>query len=550
MRKCLFLLLLSLPALGQQVEKGIKFNGSLSIGASYYHGNAAQARRPPFNWYLSGAPVLTVFGISLPFSLVVSDQDRRFSQPFNQYGVSPRYKWVTLHAGYRNLRFSEFTLNGANMLGGGFEINPGLLRLGAMYGRLNRAVEADSITDYGSLGYIRPTYKRTGFSGKIGIGKPQRYLDLVVFSAKDDTGSIQRNPLVKPEQNVAIGLKSQLGFFKNRLQFDLDGGISLLTKNLLASSALDSADSPILNQARRFIRLNNSSGFYTALQSRLSYSHRIGALRAEYRKIDPGYRSLGAYYFQSDVEQVTLSPSFQLGRLALALSYGLGRDNLDNKRISTSKRQVYSANVNILASNSLNINLDYSNFGFNQTKGNTDVFNDTTAIQIINSNLGGVISYKIPGLASQQLTVSTYYQSTDDLNRFTENFSEATTLLSSLSYTFNLPKKKWNSSAGLTYNNTRTAFHDILLLSPSISASCLLLKDKIRASLTENFQLRQTDGEKDGHTSATSLVFTYRLKKHAILWSGHYLSNRYQSETTGRSQFSEFRSNISYSISL
>src|SRR5690606_30555610 len=105
-------------------------------GMWYYGTSGIASRRQPFSWYITGAPVVSIYGISFPFSMTVSEQERRYAQPFNRYGVSPRYKWLTLHAGYRNVRFSDFTLAGVNMLGGGVEINPGIFRFGAMAGRI------------------------------------------------------------------------------------------------------------------------------------------------------------------------------------------------------------------------------------------------------------------------------------------------------------------------------------------------------------------------------------------------------------------------------
>ena len=117
-------LLGTFPAAGQDMQglrsqKPISIRRSLSAGLTYYHGDGIANRRQPFSWYLSGAPVITVYGVVMPFSLVVREQESRFSQPFNQYGVSPYYKWAKLHLGYRNIRFSNHTLGGANFLGAG-----------------------------------------------------------------------------------------------------------------------------------------------------------------------------------------------------------------------------------------------------------------------------------------------------------------------------------------------------------------------------------------------------------------------------------------------
>ena len=118
------------PAAGQDMQglrsqKPISIRRSLSAGLTYYHGDGITNRRHPFSWYLSGAPVITVYGVVMPVSLVVREQESRFSQPFNQYGVSPYYKWAKLHLGYRNIRFSNYTLGRANFLGAGVELNPG-----------------------------------------------------------------------------------------------------------------------------------------------------------------------------------------------------------------------------------------------------------------------------------------------------------------------------------------------------------------------------------------------------------------------------------------
>ncbi|MEQ8338575.1 MAG: hypothetical protein RIA62_14560 [Cyclobacteriaceae bacterium] len=35
-----------------------------------------------------------------------------FQQPFNQYGMSPTYKNVTAHIGFRSMNFSRYSLAG------------------------------------------------------------------------------------------------------------------------------------------------------------------------------------------------------------------------------------------------------------------------------------------------------------------------------------------------------------------------------------------------------------------------------------------------------
>ncbi|HLL95708.1 MAG TPA: hypothetical protein VK404_12060 [Spirosoma sp.] len=153
----------SLPTYAQDLstlgkQKPVTLNGGLSVRTIFYSAKGIEARRQPFSYVVTGAPVLSLYGWSVPVSFVFSEQERSFRQPFNQFGMSPTYKWVTLHAGYRNLSFSPYTLAGHTILGGGVELTPGIFRFGFVYGRLNRATAVDTTS-----GLLEPfNYTRWG----------------------------------------------------------------------------------------------------------------------------------------------------------------------------------------------------------------------------------------------------------------------------------------------------------------------------------------------------------------------------------------------------
>src|SRR5690606_33606289 len=132
------------------------------------------ARQQPLGYSLSGTLNLSLYGWSLPFSVAISRQGSTFSQPFTRFGVSPEYKWVKLHAGHRNMRFSEFTLNNTTFLGGGMELRPKAFRFSAMYGMLQPAQRADE-NRYGVA-----QYKRMGYGALLGLGKKNTF-DLTFF---------------------------------------------------------------------------------------------------------------------------------------------------------------------------------------------------------------------------------------------------------------------------------------------------------------------------------------------------------------------------------
>jgi hypothetical protein len=169
-------------------QKPFTINGNFGIGAGTYSSSGIPPREREFSYLFNGAPVVSIYGVSFPFEIVVSDQQRGFRQPFNQYGISPTYKWITIHAGWQSIMWSPFTMAGYNILGGGIELNPGKLRFGFVYGRFNKAIDVDPAQPLTVL--QTPAYERKGFSAKLGVGTERNHFDLIFLNAKDDANSI------------------------------------------------------------------------------------------------------------------------------------------------------------------------------------------------------------------------------------------------------------------------------------------------------------------------------------------------------------------------
>ena len=140
--------------------KALEIKGSLSASAIFFDVNGRKSSRQPFSWLLRGDPIFYIYGIALPVSIVVSEQERDFRQPFNRFGISPTYKWVKLYAGYQNLNFSTYSLAGHAITGAGVELTPGKFRFAYMHGRLLRAVNSSLVEDQDYR--VQPAFKRTG----------------------------------------------------------------------------------------------------------------------------------------------------------------------------------------------------------------------------------------------------------------------------------------------------------------------------------------------------------------------------------------------------
>ena len=335
------------------LKKPVKLHGNLNIQLQGYKASGIAPRQKDFSWMISGNPTLDLFGVQLPFSFLFSNFENRFYQPFNQFGVSPYYKWATLHLGYRNITYSPYTLAGHRMLGVGFDLHPNKLRIGFMYGRLQRSTSIDSSMNANPL-FIRPppTFKRMAYAAKLGYGTSKNYVDLIYFKGWDQGNSLNTKlkDSLQPAENTTIGLSAKTTIARN-LSWKVDVGLSAYTIN--KNDAKDTTGSHNNWRAKLmhpFIKDKLSSRYYFAGETRLGYQVQKFGADLVYKRIDPGYTSMGAYFFQSDLQEYSLANRFMLdsGHLNINTSVGFQQDNLDRQKTSTSKRFIGSANISYI----------------------------------------------------------------------------------------------------------------------------------------------------------------------------------------------------------
>jgi len=210
-------------------QKPVTLHGNIGLNIMAYAVDGIPARQLPFSYILSANATVSIYGFELPLTFVFSDKQRSYAQSFNELGISPKYKWITLHAGYRNVTFSNYTLAGHTFLGGGIELNPGIFRFGFVYGRFHRSTSGSPVYETNAL----PEFKRTGFAVKLGVGNERNFFDLLFQRIRDDSTSLHQvdtGAIRTPEQNVVAGINSRFTFFK-KLVWEVEGAFSLYTTN-------------------------------------------------------------------------------------------------------------------------------------------------------------------------------------------------------------------------------------------------------------------------------------------------------------------------------
>src|SRR5579872_596275 len=157
--------------------KALVIHGSLGAEADFYRSNESYPTRPPFAWNINGSLTPVLYGVNLPFSFVVTQYGKSYASPFTYIGISPSYKWVKLHLGYRTMLFSPLVFAGQSFLGGGIELSPKGFYFGGWYGLLNKAVQEGTSFAHP----IEPQYRRIGYGFKFGIGSPKNNVSISFF---------------------------------------------------------------------------------------------------------------------------------------------------------------------------------------------------------------------------------------------------------------------------------------------------------------------------------------------------------------------------------
>lgn len=529
-----------------------KINGSINAKLQFYGTDRTSPSRSPFMWYLQGSPVVTVYGIVLPFSFRVSEQQRDFRQPFNQFGVSPYYKWAKLHLGYRSHTWSTYALAGHSISGAGLELSPGKFQFGVVSGRLLKPVKYIDNPEF--VQTQTPAYRRSGTAIRLGYGSEKNNISLVLLKAGDDSTSLGEVPSkyqVTPDENLVISLKSKQTIAEKFL-LDFEIAQSLYTKDV-RSAMSDSADIFLGKLLSPIIGIHQTTSSSNALQAALGYQTELISLMLKYQRVEPDFRSMGAYYFATDLSNLTIEPTVRLleSKLTLGGSFGTQTDNLNNDKNLRTRRTISSARVNYMPIPQYSVNAFYSNYGLAQESGllSIDTLRQSEVAQAT-SQLGITQSLNLTGeKMAHNLMLNFNAQKLRDRNEYTAQYSEFSTDVYSGSYFFTLLPV--NANASLTYLYTKFVQDTLVtrISGPSAGLGKSFFQNKVTTSFTWSSIKTTVQDEESGRVSTLSLQVGYRpVRNHRF--SLRFYNSTNVGSTSAYSSWSENKFDIDYTYTF
>lgn len=525
--------MLTFSSLAQNLDKlggkdMVKVSGGINFNTvTYAQSGKDFPSREPFTWFASGRVNISILDVALPFTYTYSNQGSQYTQPFNQTALHPSYKWVKTHVGNISMSFSPYTLSGRLFLGGGVEMTPGKWNIKLMGGRLNKTVNYNALDDnlneivYQRWGYgLSAAYTHKGYSGEI-----------IVFKANDQQNSLNFVPLnteVKPQDNFVTSVKGKAQIVKN-LNLSAEYALSGLTQNTNETLPVDEGQpSPFVN---KLINANATTAYFNAFKTALSYKLKTMSFTFNFEHVDPGYKTLGGYYFNNDLQNYTFAPTFSLLKRKLNIGFNTGYqiNNLSKEKSATTNRWVGSVNVSYAPIKSININGSYSNFStYTRNRPVTDPFYyqpaDTMNFYQLSQNAMASVGYRF-GEGKNKSAVQLMYNFQESYNMVgnildasafginVENTTEPSNVhASNLSYSLQLTEMEASVTVATNANYTAFMATQSLFIGPTLNLQKSLLEKKASLSFGTTYNRQYSNAQLVGNVFNHRLAFTFSPK--------------------------------------
>ncbi|MBO9203035.1 MULTISPECIES: TonB-dependent receptor [Niastella] len=504
--------------------KPIRFSGGVAANTAFYSGNGNYGRAP-FTWFLQGNLNANIFGkINLPFSFNLTNASHGITYPTppNRLSLHPTYKWIAGHIGDVAMSFSPYTLSGHQFTGAGVDLTPdGPWKISAMAGRLQKAVQYDSASG------ILPVYKRMGYGAKVGYNQKMYRISISAFAAKDVQSSLSTPPdslLIFPGQNLALHYEVGLQPLKG---LDLTAGYAT---SVLTRDVRDSTENLNKGVSKVFLRGNGSTAVYHALKTQLSYNFRKSTVGAGYERIDPGYQTYGTYYFNNDLENITvnLAQSLLRDKASISANIGIQRDNLDYSKSGTTRRWVGALNLNYAPSERWQTSFSYSNFQtymsirpqfeyINQLPyQQMDTLNFTQISQNANLNVNVLTKKSEQQMHSLNMNLN-FQDASDDQGGTVAKGNSSQFYNMAASYGIQWLQQGMNLTAAYNVSYNTIARNDFMTMGPTVSFMTKMFKKKMSSGLSASYNFSKQDNIQISSVLSVRLNASYTVfKKHRL----------------------------------
>ncbi len=539
-------------------NKEVKISGQLSSSARSNYIFGSDRKVDPFNMRMNARLLVSAFGLNTSVNFNFGQGGRYYSlnlprvdlPNFTRIGISPRYKWMKLHLGYRSMNFSKYTLGGHSYLGTGLDLTPGNFNISAMYGRLRRATAEDLLLQQN----LDPSYKRMGWGLKAGYKKDHQEIALILFSAFDDPNSIP-NPVqrrdVLPAENTVLSVIAKRKF-GDRINLKLDYALSAFTRDVRSQEIFEQDGINYWEKMGGLFSPKVSSGYHKALHTEIGIRVGFGSISLQHERVDPDYRSLGSLFFQNDFENFTAGLNTALFKNKLRFSSRLGweRNNISAAEKNSLNRIIASTQFNYQYNEELGFALAYSNFRTTNKIRSTELpipgLVDSVFLALVNQSLNLSFNLFKGEEKTSSLTGNFNLQNSNTIENDTINENQKNTnLMGNLSFNHQFVNSNSALTASLLVNRNMAKFAQLFSATPTIAYSKGFLQKKITLGSSLSYVYLRQNGEYFNSLIRPTLNLMFKLnRKSTLRLNSSYVLRRANEKQMNAGDFQELVTRI------
>lgn len=465
----------------------------------------------PFNFNFAAIPT----NFAGPFAGIKKPNFGQFiTNPMNNFGLNPKYKWAELQLGTQYLKYSELSTGDIGIFGAGFDLRPGTYRFKFFTG-----ISQQGIDYFAGPPTVTGAYKRKNWMFQLGKEREGKYLVAFNFAkGKDVPASSSPPPLtLKPQEGFVISLVTDI-YFKKGWYFKGEGARSIFTRDL--NTALD----PSINSFKPFIDAHTSTVTDYAGQASIGKRSKNFDISIVSKYLGAGFQTTGYPYLQPDRLDYTINTRFNAwkNKINVVASIGQRVNNVSNTAL---KAKQFIGNLNWFTqfNDHWSLNVNYNNFGF-QTASGINPF----GIKNVSNDLGLNPTYTWSNSKmSHLLSLSYSYSKYDERDVITGLTTSNNTHTALLTYvpTFLTKELAPDFSILYFYNNVPGVKLTLATISSGLSLPAAKKKMRLRG------QLQYTLGKLNSFTSNKNFIAScnidYKLSKQ-LTWTTYMTTNSFK----------------------
>ena len=340
--------------------------------------------------------------------------------------------------------------------------------------------------------------------------------------------------------------------FGSIVSLNIDYALSAFSRDKTVAEISD-AELSILDRMGGIFTPRLSSTYSKALKTEVSFRLKKGSLSLMHERVDPGYRTLGALFFNNDFENFTVGGNAVVlsEKLKFTGRAGIQRNNIRDTESNSENRFIGSLMATYQYSENLNFSAQYSNFRTtNKLRASTIpiIEIDTVFLSLVNQNITLGFQNMRGADKKNVLSGSFGFQKSSSIEN--DEVLDSLTMknyIGNISYSHFITDGEWTVTGSILTNSNSTASSDFMSIAPTVGIMKPLYDKKVRLTASMSLVNVRLNGAHYNNMLRPTLGVQYRYEKsHTLKFYTSFVAQRINPDLPINRNFNQLRSKLAY----